>query len=127
MKNANSKHWAIGIHEVCNAKNRRWHKSVKAKPYDLLYGQVNRTILQNLPLDPELLNALSTESQLANLIGCHDYAGVESEDDFDETESEESEDLSIVEDVSGLNPDISVNAGMFFEEEEIGKRFYVLN
>ena len=108
MKVYNSDHWAIGIHKVGNEKNKRWHKSVKSRPYDLLYGQVQRTNLKDLPIDKGLLEALATESQLATILGCQDYAGVESEED--DAGSEESEDEEFIKAVPGFNSNVYVNA-----------------
>ena len=84
MKTHRSQCWSIGIHWVAWIKNNRYHSTTEFTPYQLQYGVIARNKLLNLPLDPHLLCALETETQLMKH---HKF-------DVSDSESEDEEDLA---------------------------------
>jgi hypothetical protein len=67
MKENNSKHWAIGCKIVQWHYNTKEHQNLKDTPYHLTFGQHPRVGILNLPIAPDILKNLSTESELMDL------------------------------------------------------------
>jgi hypothetical protein len=64
MKENNFTHWAIGC-KICQWRyNTQVHQTIKDTPYHLTYGQHPRVSISNLPLEPSVLDSLSTEADL---------------------------------------------------------------
>jgi len=94
MRKHNSKQWSIGIYPVAMEKNARFHRVLQASPYELLYGQEPRVKMLNLPLNLDLVAKLSTEAELANMLGVENYVGHHEEEEYDSDEEEEEEEDS---------------------------------
>jgi len=92
MKNYQSKRWSIGIYTVAMEKNNRFHRTINASPYELLYGQKPRMRMLELPYDMELVKTLSTEAELEDLLGVEAFVGAVNEDEFDDEVEEDSDD-----------------------------------
>jgi hypothetical protein len=67
MKENNSKHWAIGCKIVQWRYNTQEHRTLKDTAYHLTFGQHPCVGISNIPIAPDILNKLSTESELIDL------------------------------------------------------------
>jgi hypothetical protein len=67
MKENNSKHWANGCKIVQWCYNTLEHQTIKDTPHHLTFGQHLRVGISNLPIAPNILNNLSTESELMDV------------------------------------------------------------
>jgi len=118
MKNYNSNRWSIGIYTVAMEKNNRFHRTINASPYELLFGQKPRIRMLELPYDLELVKKMSTEAELENLLGVETFFGVENEEE--ETEDEIEEEGDAEETIPGLIENIhllSVKDVIVFEND----------
>jgi hypothetical protein len=69
MSNENSKKkWADGLRFVQAKKNRSYHCGIKQSPYEAMFGLPQRIGLKDSDLPQEILETLSTEEELKNVI-----------------------------------------------------------
>ena len=78
MKKKNTSKWSIGLYAVAMEKNARYHRTLGASPYELLYGQVPRVKMADLPFDLALAANLTTEAELEDLLGIQNYLALRS-------------------------------------------------
>jgi hypothetical protein len=62
------KKWADGLRFVQAKKNRSYHCGIKQSPYEAMFGLPQRIGLKDSDLPQEILETLSTEEELKNVI-----------------------------------------------------------
>ena len=79
-------------------------------PYELVYGQKPRVVLQDLPIPLQTLSDLNNEVELNALLGVEEYMGMEDVEEADYESEDYESDSSTEFDVPGIRRSVVVEA-----------------
>jgi hypothetical protein len=63
MRETKNKNWSIGCRIIMWRFNTQVHGTIKQLPYECMFGQIPCVGISSLPLDPLIIDTLSTEAQ----------------------------------------------------------------
>ena len=137
MRETRNTNWSVGCRIIMWRYNTQLHGTIKQLPYECMFGQVPRVGISSLPLDPSVLDTLSTEAQLNRVSEYNGKVDVEDDannSDLDEAASDEvcgidvdemDVDVDVFEDgvhtpvEEAMSPSVSGNGNVNMDEDEL--------